>query len=780
MEARYSYTDYYTNTAPTGSLGQKQYVYDPKNAGFYLDATITPPPGTASADYWKYQLKPSNANSYSGAFAYDGNGRVTNVWKLQKTTTNPWTYVQTQMTYGLDGTPTWGQATVVVEDAGGIARTTQNQAYTSWGKPCAVLDAAGNYFYTSYDNDGNVEYVSRTFNSRTPSVVSYTYGTSGLTNGVPTQVVDGLTGVTQNLTYQNSGGGLGQISQVSQSGGLNPSYSVTYGYDSAGDRATASYATADGTISWQYGDYVEVGTANNPRRAFQTLTKLNGPSLTAEEMHYQYDSAGRLSGAAFAQTPFTGFTPSGSNPWYDSSHPAQSRVRAFYAHDAGGRMLSCEHYWDTLTSGSTTYGTSQTILANECVYDPTLGLKTSSSFYTQTLGTPTTWTQTRQEAYGYDPQLDYLTSASYGDGLGNATWSYDAAGNRTDSVCDNLNRTTSISGTSVTCDILGDRTALGSSTTYSWDFLSRLTGLTTSGMTSSYEYRADGMRSHKTVGSTSTEYYHDAQMPMEDAVYNGSSYTVTRYGLGARGIDYEEVGAASSRPLTTFSNVGFPIYDAHGNMVATLARSGTNSYVVNNQRSYDAWGVIRIGSTSGDPKNRYCGNLGPQQDDESGLIYVRARYYESTSGRFLSQDPNGHGKNWLVYCSNNPVNLADPTGQSEVDPNNYNLFQQFEGILILSSLSACLMALARNLGLYLLCITIAVAAASVCLGCTNVNMALVAWGNFASAVIGAVLSYYAWVQTASANAVTAVLAGVMTVTLCADLAALSTLNDNTS
>ena len=41
----------------------------------------------------------------------------------------------------------------------------------------------------------------------------------------------------------------------------------------------------------------------------------------------------------------------------------------------------------------------------------------------------------RTETYGYDQYLDYLTSANYNDGLSNAspTWSYDAAGNRTDS-----------------------------------------------------------------------------------------------------------------------------------------------------------------------------------------------------------------------------------------------------------------------------------------------------------------------------------------------------------
>ena len=78
-------------------------------------------------------------------------------------------------------------------------------------------------------------------------------------------------------------------------------------------------------------------------------------------------------------------------------------------------------------------------------------------------------------------------------------------------------------------------------------------------------------------------------------------------------------------------------------MVATLSKVGS-TFQLSNQRSYDAWGAIRLGATAGDPKDRYCANLGHKQDDESGLVYMRARYYEPTSGRFISQDPSVGGK----------------------------------------------------------------------------------------------------------------------------------------
>ena len=98
-------------------------------------------------------------------------------------------------------------------------------------------------------------------------------------------------------------------------------------------------------------------------------------------------------------------------------------------------------------------------------------------------------------------------------------------------------------------------------------------------------------------------------------------------------------------------------------MVATLSRSGTG-FAVNDRRSYDAWGIVRTGASTGDPKGRYVANLGHVQDDESGLVYMRARYYEASSGRFVSEDPAMDGANWFGYCGNSPVARVDANGKS--------------------------------------------------------------------------------------------------------------------
>ena len=62
---------------------------------------------------------------------------------------------------------------------------------------------------------------------------------------------------------------------------------------------------------------------------------------------------------------------------------------------------------------------------------------------------------------------------------------------------------------------------------------------------------------------------------------------------------------------------------------------------------------------------------GREYDPESGLYYYRARYYDASTGRFISKDPigfEGGDTNLYAYAGNNPVNFVDPTGLSYHGP----------------------------------------------------------------------------------------------------------------
>ena len=646
---RISFTDYYTATdSNLGNRGQKYRVYDPKYGGVALNSNIIPPAGTQTGDAWRYQVY-ATAGQYSGQFTYDSQGRPLTVLKLQAATAgNPSTYryVTTQTSYSSEPyvitspDASWGQATQVVEDYGGINRTTRNMAYTSWGKPCNVIDGAGHQFVTGFDGDGKVLYVTLNGNN----VVTYTYGATGtISSGMPTSVVDNLSGVEQDISYQASGPGIGQPGAVVEKRGGNTAIDnqCLYAYGPSGDRSMATYCSGlyNGNGSpvvlaqWGYFDYIGLGDPSKGAHAFQTLCKLDGSgNRTSEEFHYAYDAQGRLYEATFAQTP-SNLTPD-ANGYYDG-YEAATRARAHYEYDGAGRLTWLGHYWDTLGTGNTY--TSQAIVGQYCDYESNgmnslnRGVKTDAVYKTATTPGSASWTTSHTDTYVYDAQLDYLTAASYGDGLANAspTWSYDAAGNRNDAVTDNLNRATSLGGTTVTNDILGNRITEGSKS-YGWDILNRMTSFTSSSGVTNYVYRADGMRVSKSNSMGSTSYRYDGQMGMEDIDFasNGTVSKVTDYGIGPRGIDAMYVTQSGA------TSVNYPLYDAHGNMISTLNKQGTGGYAYSALRTFDAWGLIRRGAATGDPKGRYCASLGHKQDDESGLTYMRARYYEPTSGRF--------------------------------------------------------------------------------------------------------------------------------------------------
>jgi RHS repeat-associated protein len=57
----------------------------------------------------------------------------------------------------------------------------------------------------------------------------------------------------------------------------------------------------------------------------------------------------------------------------------------------------------------------------------------------------------------------------------------------------------------------------------------------------------------------------------------------------------------------------------------------------------------------------YSGSAG-YQGDETGLQLLGHRYYDSSTGRFITRDPIKDGRNWYAYCENNPVAYIDADG----------------------------------------------------------------------------------------------------------------------
>ncbi len=73
-------------------------------------------------------------------------------------------------------------------------------------------------------------------------------------------------------------------------------------------------------------------------------------------------------------------------------------------------------------------------------------------------------------------------------------------------------------------------------------------------------------------------------------------------------------------------------------------------------------------STAGNPLTKY--GFTAEWTDPTNLIYLRARYYDPATGRFLSKDPvrgliaHPSTLNLYSYAVNNPINFIDPSGLS--------------------------------------------------------------------------------------------------------------------
>ena len=72
---------------------------------------------------------------------------------------------------------------------------------------------------------------------------------------------------------------------------------------------------------------------------------------------------------------------------------------------------------------------------------------------------------------------------------------------------------------------------------------------------------------------------------------------------------------------------------------------------------YNVFGAIR--AQTGTQPNEFT--FTGEQVDSSGLQYLRARYYDNATGRFLVRDPLPLLQRY-PYVGDNPVNFADPTG----------------------------------------------------------------------------------------------------------------------
>lgn len=176
------------------------------------------------------------------------------------------------------------------------------------------------------------------------------------------------------------------------------------------------------------------------------------------------------------------------------------------------------------------------------------------------------------------------------------------------------------------------------------------------GANTSFTYDGDGNRIRKVRGNTTVEYI----------VIGGVIYAESRQAYVTNDLHYlfDENGTRIGF-VHNGTNAYYYRFNLQGDVTGIY--SSTGNLIV--EYTYDAWGKLEDMTGSA-----LIGLLNPIRyrgyyyDIETGLYYLQTRYYDPETGRFINADSllnqeSVLGNNMFAYCLNNPINMADPSGQ---------------------------------------------------------------------------------------------------------------------
>lgn len=166
-------------------------------------------------------------------------------------------------------------------------------------------------------------------------------------------------------------------------------------------------------------------------------------------------------------------------------------------------------------------------------------------------------------------------------------------------------------------------------------------------MTVSFKYDPFGRRIYKSSSTATSVYAYDDRNLIE--AVNSARAVVARY---AQGLNLDE-------PLAMLRSSATSYYEQDGLGTATSLSNGAGALA--QTYTFDSFG--KQTNSSGSLTNPFQ-YVGREFDSESSLYYMRARYFDPSTGRFISEDPISFdgGENFYAYTRNSPVDLKDPFG----------------------------------------------------------------------------------------------------------------------
>jgi RHS repeat-associated protein len=563
-----------------------------------------------------------------------------------------------QTQYQYDGS---GNVTTTTDPLGNATGTTYDVLNRVLTETPSGNDVMVNY---TYDNDGNVTGISTTDPAQTT-----TYNSIGV-NYTPTGQVQSYTDPLGNQTvyYYTPGSNLQEDDSPTGN-------SVSFGYD------TMDWLT---NISLNGSDRYDIGYDNNGNMTSitdnaQKITwsaahdKLNRMTSWSDGTHtisYTLDASGNITQKTLATGTTTTQTETATfnllNQLKTLTDATGSTNRFLYNENgslsifqAGNGIIERIDYDN---DGRITNVVNQTkngtiINSFQLTYDK-VGHITS---ITDNTGVTLNYTYTAKG------QLATETLAN-GDTV---TYSYDALGNRkqkqettpSGTIVSTVNYTynaanqlTQTGNTTYSYYVDGNEKSNGTET-YVWDAAGRLTEVenaSTGAAIALYQYDSLNRLVQETSNGKTTNFLYDGTSNHVLAEYDSSGTQNKYYTWGPNGL----------LAITVNGSTYYMVHNARGDIVA-LTDSNGNTVVT---YSYDTWGNL-VSDT--DNSGIGLASLNPYRyaeyryDDNVGLYYLMARWYDSTVGRFLSQDSERIIPNY-VYAESNPVSFIDPSGK-EID-----------------------------------------------------------------------------------------------------------------